>query len=106
MTAFFFAWNVCLRGLPELWEFGTRYPCLYVADGVEIKGVGFGSIDSIVLRSPPRPSVFSMGVILNVNNLSFAIVRSTKTQINRNGNLSRVFAAKLAAKRPTETFRS
>jgi hypothetical protein len=42
VTAFFFAWNVYLRGLPELWEFDTRYSCLYAADGVEIKGVGFG----------------------------------------------------------------
>ena len=49
VTAFFFAWNVWLRGLPELWGLDTRYPCLYVAGGVEIKGVGFESIDNIVL---------------------------------------------------------
>lgn len=90
-NSFFFAWNIYLRGLLELWEFDTLYPCLYVADGLEIKGVGFGSIDNIVLRSPPKPSVFSMGGILNVNNLSFTSGRSTKTQINRNGNISMLF---------------
>jgi len=104
VTAFFFAWNVRLRSLPKLCEFDTRYPCLYVADGLEIKGVGFGSIDNIVLRSRPRPSVFSMGGILNVNNLSFTNVRSTKTQINRNGSLSMVFDCQTCSKKTNRNF--